>query len=95
MFFETIARIMHLLTALSAAISVTAAIILVSWPYLVRDPLGARMAQVASERERIRVRERNRLSSRTSKVSLRSEPKRLFKEMSTVSTSPSRWKTGI
>jgi len=81
MLFETIARNMHLLTALSAAISVSAAIILVSWPYLVRDQLGARMAQVASERERIRVRERTRLNGQNSKVSLRSEPKRLFKEI--------------
>jgi tight adherence protein C len=81
MFVEAIVRNTHVLTALSAAIAVTAAIILVSWPYLVRDPLGARMAQVASERERIRVRERNRLNTRTSEVSLRNEPKRLFKEI--------------
>lgn len=80
MLFETIARNSQLLTALSAALSVSAAIILVSWPYLVRDQLSARMAQVASERERIRVRERSRLNSQ-SKPSLRAEPKRLFKEV--------------
>jgi tight adherence protein C len=81
MYFETIARNLQLLTALSAALSVSAAIIVVSWPYLARDQLSARMAQVASERERIRVRERNRLNGRNSKISLRNEPKRLFKEI--------------
>jgi tight adherence protein C len=81
MFFETLARNLQLLTAFSAALSVSAAIILVSWPYLARDQLGARMAQVADERERIRVRERNRLNSQSNKLSLRNEPKRLFKEI--------------
>lgn len=81
MFFETISRNLEFLTAFSAAISVSAAIILVSWPYLARDQLGARMAQVASERERIRIRERNRLNRQNSRVSLRNEPKRLFKEV--------------
>jgi len=81
MIFDVIARNLQFLTALSAALSVSAAVILVSWPYLQRDPLGARMAQVASERERIRIRERNRLNNQNTKVSLRSEPKRLFKEI--------------
>jgi tight adherence protein C len=81
MFFDTIARNLQFLTALSAALSVSAAIILVSWPYLQRDPLSARMAQVATERERIRVRERSRLNNQNAKVSLRNEPKRLFKEI--------------
>ncbi len=81
MFFETVSRNLQLLTALSAALSVSAAVILVSWPYLQRDPLSARMAQVATERERIRVRERNRLNNPSAKISLRNEPKRLFKEI--------------
>jgi tight adherence protein C len=81
MLFETISRNIELLTALSAALSVSAAIILVSWPYLARDQLGARMALVADERERIRVRERNRLNTQNSKLSLKSEPRRLFKEI--------------
>ncbi|XOC81715.1 type II secretion system F family protein [Microvirga sp. M2] len=72
---------MQFLTALSAALSVSAAIILVSWPYLQRDQLSARMAHVAAERERIRIRERGRLNNRNAKVSLRHEPKRLFKEI--------------
>lgn len=81
MFFETISQNLQLLTAFSAALSVSAAIILVSWPYLQRDPLSARMAEVATERERIRVRERARLNNQNTKVSLRNEPKRLFKEI--------------
>jgi tight adherence protein C len=81
MLFETIARNQQLLIAFSAALSVSAAIILVSWPYLVRDQLNARMAQVALERERIRVRERSRLSNRDNRPSLRAEPRRLFKEV--------------
>lgn len=81
MFFETISRNMQLLTALSAALSVSAAIIVVSWPYLARDQLSARMAQVASERERIRIRERKRLDSQKGVASLRNEPKRLYKEI--------------
>jgi tight adherence protein C len=68
-----------LLLALSAATSVVAAIILVTWPYLARDELSTRMAQVASERERIRLRERARLDAQAKQVSLRQEPKKLFK----------------
>lgn len=80
MFFENVAQNLQLLTALSAALSVSAAIILVSWPYLQRDQLSARMAQVAIEREQIRIRERTRLNRQDS-ISLRNEPKRLFKEI--------------
>jgi tight adherence protein C len=70
----------ELMIAVSAAISVFAAIVVVSWPYLARDQLGARMAEVANERERIRVRERARLQAQK-QVSLRTEPKRLFKQI--------------
>jgi tight adherence protein C len=71
----------EVLTAVSAAVSVFAATLLVSWPYLARDHLGARMAQVASERERIRLRERTRLNAQGKPASLRSEPRKLFKEI--------------
>jgi tight adherence protein C len=79
MIFDLIAQNLQVLTAMSAAISVSAAIILVAWPYIARDQLSARMAQVASERETIRLRERNRLNQRHSALSLKSEPKHLFK----------------
>jgi tight adherence protein C len=69
------------LLAVSAAVSVFAASLVVAWPYLARDHLGERMAQVASERERIRLRERARLNAQSRQVSLRKEPKKLFKEI--------------
>ena len=68
----------ELILALSAAISVFAATLVVSWPYFARDQLSARMSQVASERERIRLRERARLNARGNQLSLRNEPKKLF-----------------
>jgi tight adherence protein C len=71
----------QLLVALSAALSVFSAIIVVSWPYLARDNLGTRMRQVSSERERIRARERAKLEAQKKHASLRDEPKKFFKEM--------------
>jgi len=68
-----------LIIALSAAISVCGAVLVISWPYFARDQLSTRMAQVASERERIRMRERARLNAKNKQPSLRSEPKKLFK----------------
>ncbi|NIX78380.1 type II secretion system F family protein [Microvirga terricola] len=68
-----------MLIALSAAIAVIAAVLVVSWPYFVRDHLTDRMAQVTSESERIRVRERSRLNGKERQISLRSEPKRIYK----------------
>jgi tight adherence protein C len=65
--------------AFSSAISVGGAILVLSWPYFARDELNTRMAQVASERERIRLRERARLNVQNKQLSLRSEPKKLFK----------------
>lgn len=68
-----------LLVAILAAVAIFAAILLASWPYIARDHLAARMAQVASESERIRLRERGRLNAVNRPVSLRSEPKRFYK----------------
>ncbi|MFC4172916.1 type II secretion system F family protein [Microvirga sp. GCM10011540] len=81
MVLSALANDPELLIAASAAISVFSAALLVAWPYLARDQLSARMAQIASERERIRLRERSRLNSQSQAVSLRQEPKRLFKEI--------------
>jgi tight adherence protein C len=65
--------------ALMAAMSVFSVSLLVVWPYLARDTLSIRMRQVASERERIRARERARLNA--GKVSLRTEPRKLVKDI--------------
>ena len=68
--------------AASAAIAVFTAILTVSWPYLARDNLSNRMKQVASERERIRARERAKLqAAQTKKATLKTEPKKLFKDI--------------
>lgn len=67
--------------SLSAAISVFAAILVLAWPYVAKDQLGIRMAQVAGERERIRQRERARLTSQGGQVRLRPEPKKIFRDI--------------
>lgn len=69
------------LITLSASVSAFAATIVVMWPYLARDQLNKRMEHVASERERIRIRERAKLASQNSRISLRSEPKRFYQEV--------------
>jgi tight adherence protein C len=71
----------QLIVAVCAALSVFSAILVVSWPYLARDDLSARMRQVSSERERIRARERAKIEAQKKQASLRSEPKKLYKEI--------------
>lgn len=71
----------ELVIAIMAAVSVFSAIVVISWPYLARDNLNVRMQQVASERERIRARERARLDAEKKQTSLRSEPKKLFQHI--------------
>jgi len=66
------------LSALMAGLSAFSAVVVVSWPYVFRNPLAERMKKVESERERIRQRERARLGAEKSKVSLHVQPKRLF-----------------
>lgn len=69
------------LIALCAALAVFSAIVVVAWPYLARDELGTRMRQVSSERERIRARERAKLEAKNKQASLKTEPKKFFKEI--------------
>ena len=71
----------QLIVAIFSAIAVFSAIVVLSWPYLVRDNLSARMRQISSERERIRARERATLEASKKKTTLRSEPKKLFKDI--------------
>ena len=68
----------NLLIAAASAIAAFLSVVLVSWPYLVPDTLGARMKQVNDEREAIRRRERAKLMG---KPSLRTEPKKIFKDI--------------
>lgn len=78
MFFGPVGVHMELVVALSAAISVFLAIIVVAWPYLTRDQLKVRMAEIANERERIRLRERARLHRSKKQATLRTEPKKFY-----------------
>jgi tight adherence protein C len=71
----------QLILAFCAALAVFSAIVVVAWPYLARDELGARMRQISSERERIRARERAKLEAAKKRASLRTEPKKFFKDI--------------
>jgi tight adherence protein C len=71
----------QIVVAFFASIAVFSAIVVVAWPYLARDELGSRMRQVSSERERIRARERAKMEAQKKQASLRSEPKKFFKDI--------------
>ena len=80
MWMDLVAQLQNpqFLVGVSASIAVAATIITVAMPILEGDTLGARMKAVATERERIRQRERERLA-RGDKVNLRYEPKAFMK----------------
>src|SRR6266849_9708768 len=80
MLVSTISTNIDVIIATAAAISAFFSCVLVSWPYLVRDTLGARMRELAGEREVIRIRERRRLQA-DKQQSLRTEPKKIFKDI--------------
>jgi tight adherence protein C len=71
---------LDLLVASLAALSIFLACLLVFWPYVTKDTLGARMRQLVDDREVIRVRERARLNG-DKQFSLRTEPKKVFKDI--------------
>ncbi len=66
------------LASILVAIAVFATVLTLAQPLLVTDKLGKRMKNVASERERIRAREREKLNV---KGSLRQEPKAYMKRI--------------
>jgi tight adherence protein C len=68
----------HFLTMVLAAIAASATVLTLAMPLLATDNLGRRLKTVAIEREKIRQRERERLS-RGQKVSLRQSPKQYMK----------------
>jgi tight adherence protein C len=70
----------NLLIATMSAISGFLSVVLVTWPYLIPDTLGARMRQVRDESEAIRKRERGKLRG-NELSSLRTEPKKIFKDI--------------
>jgi tight adherence protein C len=70
----------HFMAMLLAAIAASAAAYTLVMPLLAGDNLDKRMKAVASERERIRQRERDRLN-KSEKVALRQAPKQLISKV--------------
>jgi tight adherence protein C len=80
MLINNIVNNTDLIFACLSAMSVFLAVVVVSWSYLVPDVIENRMRQIADEREAIRVRERRKLQ-RPAMPALRSEPKKIFKQI--------------
>src|SRR6201999_1207750 len=70
----------HFMTMLLAAIAVSATAYTLIMPFFAGESLTKRMKAVANERERIRLRERDRLN-KTEKVALRQSPKQLVSKV--------------
>jgi tight adherence protein C len=82
--FETIIEKLsdpRFVAAILVAIGCAASVLTLAMPLLQTDNLGRRMKAVSSEREKIRQRERERLSASKNKPALRHEPKRIFKQV--------------
>ncbi len=69
------------LVSLLTLIAVSATLITVLMPFMEKDTLKARMKSVATERDKIRERERAKLNNVVSKPSLRQEPKKNIREL--------------
>ena len=67
------------LTMVFAAIAAVATVLTLAMPYAFGDQLNQRMKAVAVEREKIRARERERMSQDKAKISLRQSPKQYIK----------------
>jgi tight adherence protein C len=78
--FEKLAE-PQFLAAFLVAIAAAATVITVALPLVEGNALGRRMKAVADERERLRVRERERLAKGQPKVSLRQQPKAYMKNI--------------
>lgn len=71
----------HFIAGLLASIGCAATVLTVSMGYLQTDTLGRRIKAVSSERERIRLREREKLAASKNKAQLRVVPKRALKNV--------------
>ena len=67
--------------AAMAALSVFSAVLVASWPFLARDVLAIRMRKVATERDRLRERERARLNGPKTPRLVHKEAGRLYREV--------------
>ena len=72
---------MRLLLALVGGLAVAVTIMTVAAPLLEGNVLGKRMKSVATERDKIRARERDRLARQVDKVALRQEPKAFMRNI--------------
>ncbi|HTK14480.1 MAG TPA: type II secretion system F family protein [Xanthobacteraceae bacterium] len=71
----------RLLAMVFAAIAAAATVVTLAMPLLANDPLQRRMRAVALEREKIRARERERLSRGGGRVALRQNPKQFMQNV--------------
>ncbi len=71
----------HFIAGLLASIGCAATVLTVSMSYLQADTFGRRIKAVGSEREQIRLREREKLAASKSKTQLRVAPKRALKSV--------------
>lgn len=69
----------HFIFSVLTAITVSATLLTVAMPFLETDTLGKRMKSVAIERDKIRMRERERMGK--NKTNLRHEPKAFMKQI--------------
>ena len=69
------------LLALLAAVAAAATVLTIAIPLTEGNSLNKRMKSVATEREKIRARERERLNRQGERVSLRQEPKAYMRRM--------------
>ena len=81
--FEYLAKLAdpQFLAACLAALAAAATVVTLAMPLVEGDNLGRRMKAVAIERDRIRARERERLSKGQQKATLRQEPKAYMKRI--------------
>ena len=71
----------HFMATILVSIGCAATVLTATMPFLQSDDLGRRIKSVGSERERIRLRERERLAASQAKTPLRVQPKRLLKNV--------------
>jgi tight adherence protein C len=71
----------HFVMSVLIGVATIAAILSVAMPFIEPDTLSRRMKDVSVERDRIRARERERLSGANSKVNLRHAPKVYMKQV--------------
>lgn len=69
------------LVGLFAAIAAAATVLTLALPLVEGNTLGKRMKNVATEREKLRARERDRLNRQKDKVALRAEPKEYMRRI--------------